>query len=137
MVKRVLSALPGMKRPGAGRFFYPRQGYGQISDALHKAAVAAGAQVELGATVTSIVVESGKVHGVEVGHGRDSRLLPASYVLSTIPVTMLPRLVKADGAELPSQIGRRALLDGPGDLAHLRRALIGHQYGAYQVIGEA
>lgn len=100
MVKRVAGALPGMKRPGAGRFFYPRRGYGQISDALHHAAVAAGAAVQLDATVTRIVVEDDRVRGVELTAGGERRVLPANYVLSTIPVTMLPRLV--DGASTPA-----------------------------------
>ena len=35
------------------------------------------------------------------------------------------------------QVGRRALLDRLGDLAHLRRPLVGGQHGADQVGGEA
>ena len=103
MVKRVLGALPGMKRPGAGRFFYPRLGYGQISEALHRAAVAEGATVRLGANVTGIVLDNGSVRGVEVTAGGDTQILPATYVLSTIPVTTLARLVRTDAPLAPAQ----------------------------------
>jgi protoporphyrinogen oxidase len=103
MVKRVIGAVPGMpKRPGAGRFFYPRRGYGQISEALHKAAVAAGARVHLDATVTSVVVERGRVRQVEATAGGAARTIPADFVLSTIPVSLLARLVSTDGPAAPT-----------------------------------
>ena len=101
MVRRVLNALPGMKKPGSGRFFYPRHGYGQISDALHRAALAAGATVHLQADVTGVTVEDGSVRHVEARVGGETRLLPAAHVLSTIPVTVLARLVRSDGGAPP------------------------------------
>jgi protoporphyrinogen oxidase len=97
MIKRVLGAVPGMpKRPGAGRFFYPRLGYGQISDALHRAAASSGATVTLDANVTRVLVTGGRVNGVEVEAAGTTRVLPATSVLSTIPVTVLARLVRSD-----------------------------------------
>src|SRR5690606_10386317 len=42
LVRRVLSAVPGMKPPGAGRYFYPRRGYGRISEAYAEKARAEG-----------------------------------------------------------------------------------------------
>lgn len=105
MVQRVMGALPGMPRPpGAGRFFYPRKGYGQISESLHRAAVAGGVNVQLEANVTGVIVEGGRVRGVEVG---GDRVLPAAYVLSTIPVTVLARLVRTDGPPAPPEATRR------------------------------
>jgi protoporphyrinogen oxidase len=101
MVRRVLGALPGMKKPGAGRFFYPRLGYGQISEALHRAAAAAGAAVHLEADVTAVVLERGRVSHVEATVGGETRRLPATHVLSTIPVTVLARLVRTDGEGPP------------------------------------
>ena len=107
MVRRVLNALPGMKKPGAGRFFYPRHGYGQISDALHQAAVAAGATVHLQADVTGVTLERGKVRDVEVRDGAGTRSFAAAQVLSTIPVTVLAKLVRGDSEGFP-----RAAVDG-------------------------
>jgi len=108
MVKRVLSAVPGMpRRPGAGRFYYPRKGYGQISDALHQSAVAAGATVHLNTTITGVVAERGHVRQVEASMGGATRLLPADYVLSTIPVTLLARLVRTDGPPAPQEATQR------------------------------
>jgi|KBSSwiStaDraftv2_1062776.scaffolds.fasta_scaffold185819_2 protoporphyrinogen oxidase len=101
MVRRVLTALPGVKKPGAGRFFYPRHGYGQISDALHRAAVAAGATVHLQADVTAVTLERGRVREVEARVGGETRRLPAAHVLSTIPVTVLANLVRGESDGLP------------------------------------
>ena len=101
MVRRVLNALPGMRRPGTGRFFYPRLGYGQISDAFHHAAVAAGATVTLDANVTGVTVNGNRVESVEVTANGQTRILPATFVLSTIPVTILARLVRTTGTPPP------------------------------------
>ena len=38
MARKVLSAVPGLKPKGAGRFFYPRGGFGQIAQRLFEAA---------------------------------------------------------------------------------------------------
>ena len=49
MARKILNAVPGVKKPGAGRFFYPRDGYGAISRAYYCAARKAGVEVMLGA----------------------------------------------------------------------------------------
>jgi protoporphyrinogen oxidase len=98
----VISAVPGMpKRPGAGRFFYPRHGYGQISDALHRAAVAGGATVHVNANVTAVTVEQGCARAVEFSVGGETRRIAAEYVLSTIPVSVLAKLLTSGGAAPP------------------------------------
>ena len=101
MVRRVLNAVPGLKKPGSGRFFYPKHGYGQISDALYRAAVGAGATVHLQADVTSVILEQGRVREVEARVGGETRRFPAAHVFSTIPVTVLSRLLRGDTQGLP------------------------------------
>jgi protoporphyrinogen oxidase len=97
MLRRVAGALPGVpKPPGAGRFFYPRLGFGQISDAFHRAAVGAGARVILQANVTGVTVKSGHVTGVEASFDGGTHELSATQVLSTIPLTALARLIRTD-----------------------------------------
>jgi protoporphyrinogen oxidase len=66
-------------------FWYPRRGYGQISEALADAAVAAGAHIELGARVDRIDLES---RTVEAGGRRCS----AGSIWSTLPLPLLARL---------------------------------------------
>lgn len=101
MVRRVLGAVPGFRRPGTGRFFYPRHGYGQISDAFHAAASSAGARVLLNASVTAVHAPEDRVSHVEMESGGERRVLPATHVLSTIPLTVLARLVRSTRAEPP------------------------------------
>jgi protoporphyrinogen oxidase len=102
MVRRVLGALPGVPRqPGAGRFFYPKHGFGQISNAFHAAAVRAGATVQLDANVTAVVLDGARVSHVEAVIGGATHTLPATQVLSTIPLTVLARLVRSTGADTP------------------------------------
>src|SRR5262249_3991286 len=47
MVRKVFGFMPGLKAPGTGRFFYPRQGYGQISRSIAAAAHELGADIHL------------------------------------------------------------------------------------------
>lgn len=97
MVRRVLGAIPGFRKPGAGRFFYPKQGFGQISDAFHRAAVASGATVILDARVTAVHVSNRRVSGVDAVIAGETRSFPATHVLSTIPLTVLTTLVRSEG----------------------------------------
>lgn len=101
VVRRVLGALPGVRRPGAGRFFYPRRGYGQISDAFHAAAVSSGATVLLNTNVTAVHALDDRVSHVDVDAGGEVRVFPATHVLSTIPLTALVRLVRSNRSAQP------------------------------------
>ena len=91
MVRRIFTVLPGLEAPGAGRFFYPRHGYGHISQALATAARRAGADIQFGAAVQS--VRLGRPHRVEVMCGGGVRDLEADHVWSTIPITVLARSI--------------------------------------------
>ena len=93
ILKKVLSAVPGLKPPGGGRFYYPRQGYGQIVRAYDAAARAKGSEVVLGAAVEAVHLVG---RGAEVEYTADGSLrrIPADYVWSTIPVTALTRSIR-------------------------------------------
>jgi protoporphyrinogen oxidase len=81
LVRRVLRP-----DPERGVFFYPRRGYGEISEALADAAVAAGAHIETGTEVTGI------------GDGRittTSATYEANMVCSTLPLPALTKLAPA------------------------------------------
>lgn len=82
-------------RPDGGRFLYPRQGFGRISEAVAEAAVAAGADLRLGAEVTSVQPDEGG-GGVAVTGAHGVRLR-AGTVLSSIPLPVLARLAGAPG----------------------------------------
>ncbi len=94
LVRKVARAIPGLKPPGGGRFYYPRGGFGQICDAYHAAAVQAGATVHVGATVTGIQTEGNQVRSVMVRRGGSEVVLPARHLFSTIPITALVRCLQ-------------------------------------------
>jgi protoporphyrinogen oxidase len=112
MARKAVGLLPGLKKPGAGHFFYPRQGYGQISHSLATAASALGADIRLGSSVRTI--EMGQPHRIEVEHNGQFEAIEADHVWSTIPVTLLSRLVRpsapADVLKASEQITYRAMI---------------------------
>jgi protoporphyrinogen oxidase len=94
LVRKVMSAVPGFKPRGAGRFYYPRGGFGQIAQGYHQAALTQGAEFHLHATVTAVHAPREVTGAVEYREGGDTRTLPADQVWSTIPITTLAGLVR-------------------------------------------
>ncbi len=105
MARKALNSVPGFKPPGAGRFYYPRRGFGQISRAIADAARAAGAEIRLGATVRRL--RPGAPHRIEIESGGAVSELEADYVWSTIPITALTRIVDPPPPSSVIDAGRR------------------------------
>ena len=78
------------RRGPAPGFWYPARGFGAIPEALHEAAVAAGADVRLGCEVVGVDVDGG---GATVALG-DGTCVAAQRVLSTLPLPALVRLLR-------------------------------------------
>jgi protoporphyrinogen oxidase len=91
MMRKVLTLVPGFKAPQAGRFYYPRQGYGQISRALADASRSLGADIRLGTKVRS--VHLGAPHRIETESAAGVEVLEAEHVWSTIPISILARVI--------------------------------------------
>jgi protoporphyrinogen oxidase len=94
MVQKVLSAVPGFKPNGSGRFFYPRHGYGQISEAFYQAACKAGAEVYLNSRVQSVETTEDTVSKVYYEKDGCALSLDTNHVWSTIPINILARCMK-------------------------------------------
>ena len=94
--KMLRRLLPGGTGSGAantkGVFYYPRRGYGQISEALHEAAVEAGASICFETRVERVDL-SGHAPRVALVRDEEASELVADQVFSTIPVTLLSRLI--------------------------------------------
>jgi protoporphyrinogen oxidase len=54
LVRKVLSAVPGFRKPGSGRFYYPVRGFGAITEAYAAAGAAAGAEFQMGWRATRL-----------------------------------------------------------------------------------
>jgi protoporphyrinogen oxidase len=93
MARKVLSSIPGFKPPGSGRFYYPRRGFGQISETYYQSAVKAGVNVVLNASVVSIDLTSEKAI-VSFNRSGSVEELVVDQVWSTIPITALVKSLK-------------------------------------------
>jgi protoporphyrinogen oxidase len=93
LARKVASAIPGLRPKGAGTFYYPRQGYGQISRALFDAARAGGATVRLETAVRAVEHAGGRVRAVRYEQGDLLQTVEADHVWSTLPLTGLVRLL--------------------------------------------
>ena len=91
MLRKILSAVPGFKQPGSGFFFYPREGFGQIVQAMAKSAFQDGVEIRLRATASSIHL--GQPHCIELKQNDEVAMIQADYIWSTIPVTTLVQLI--------------------------------------------
>jgi len=118
MLGKVFSFIPGMKPEAPARFFYPAKGYGQISEALAQEVKRLGGCIRLSTLVRGIHVELGRkikllsipVTVAESGiPSRDActplDTLAADFVFSTIPITVLARLIRP---EPPVEVKRAA-----------------------------
>ena len=94
LLRKVLGQVPGLKPPGAGRFFYPEEGFGQISRAYGREAARLGAELNLGWTVVALE-RSGDTGGrwtVTAERAGERRSWAAEHLWSTLPISILARL---------------------------------------------
>jgi protoporphyrinogen oxidase len=89
ILRKVAKQIPGMKPPEAGRFYYPRRGYGQISQGYCEAAQKQGAEFKFGARFLSLESEGGRVRNVRYQVDGRECVVPAQQVWSTIPISIL------------------------------------------------
>jgi protoporphyrinogen oxidase len=106
MAKKVVGLVPGLKKSGAGRFYYPRGGYGQISECIADRAVELGAEIRFSSSVRKI--ESGETKRVSFESNGSVETIETDHIWSTIPITALinaaepsaPNEVKAAAANI-------------------------------------
>lgn len=90
---KMIRMLPGLRSPTTGRFYYPRKGFGQISQSMAEAAGQAGAGFRFNTRISRIEREGDRVTAIWTGApGAESREETAA-LLSTIPITTLVRLM--------------------------------------------
>ncbi|HPG40388.1 MAG TPA: FAD-dependent oxidoreductase [bacterium] len=105
IIKKVLSLLPGIKKENAGRFFYPRQGFGQICAVLAREVERLGGQFYYSTTAEDICFKQGKPDYIRLKQYKGQAVefidCKSDFIFSTIPVTILARLLNP---ALPQQI---------------------------------
>ncbi len=115
MVKRLIPGAGGKGARGRkGIFYYPRHGYGQISEALRSAAERAGARLRLGTTASRIDLGTPGEHRLSTTSQGATETVTSEHIWSTIPVTTLVRLVQppapAEITGAASRLELRAML---------------------------
>jgi protoporphyrinogen oxidase len=96
LLRKVLAQVPGFRTAGAGVFFYPRRGFGQIVEGYAQAARAAGTELLLGCAVRQVVAPglAGERWVVVADRNGETVRLEADYVWSTVPLTLLARMTE-------------------------------------------
>lgn len=105
LMRKIFASLPGLKSPTTGKFYYPRRGFGQISESIARAAEEAGAVIHLNARVERVEISGNRVRSVTVKSGEKSTTHSVDAVWSTLPLTTL---AKAAGDATPPAVARAA-----------------------------
>ncbi len=75
---KMIRMLPGLRSPTTGRFYYPRKGFGQISEAMAEAARKGGADFRFSTRISRIEREGNRVTAIWTGApGEERRRRPA------------------------------------------------------------
>lgn len=90
---KILRQIPGLKGKRTGGFFYPRKGFGQISEALAEAAQAVGAEFQFSADVEAIEHKDGRVSAVRWRQGERVCREAVDAVWSTLPISRLVQML--------------------------------------------
>ena len=91
MIKKILGLKVSSGTANKGRFFYPRQGFGQISTSIANAARQSGADIQLCTTATKLHL--GTPHKIQVEQEGKTITIEADHLWSTIPLAILPRII--------------------------------------------
>lgn len=94
--KMIRRLIPSKSATGAastkGIFYYPRKGFGQIAESLHRAALGNGAEVLLNCNISRIRRDGGRFQ-ITRDQGGKTQEIGADHLFSTIPITVLCRLL--------------------------------------------
>jgi protoporphyrinogen oxidase len=89
ILRKVAAQVPGLRPPDAGRFYYPRRGFGQITECLSDEAQKLGAEFKFGARFLGVDREDGRIKAVRYQLGGEAFEIPTGIVWSTIPISVL------------------------------------------------
>ena len=92
-VSKILKRLA--KPPGAGKFYYPRKGFGQISEVYAEESQKLGANIKMGFSANKITKLPEGGFDIELSDANgEVEKLRADHIWSTIPVTILSRMIE-------------------------------------------
>ena len=114
LLRKALGAVPGLGATSSRSFYYPRRGYGQISQCLYEAGQHLGVSYLLGTRVTGVERSGSQAVGVWTEAENGPRQVKADHVWSTLPMPLLARLMQpaapSDVLTAASQMEFRAMV---------------------------
>jgi len=93
VVRKALAVIPGLKPAGAGIFYYPKKGFGQISSALAEEVVRLGGEVRISTEATELQIENDAVTGIVTDAQKENKQ-KADVVFSTISIKRLVEMIQ-------------------------------------------
>ena len=94
IIRKVLGQVPGLKSKTAGRFYYFRRGYGQISECLQQAAERHGAAFCFNSRIGGLSHDGTRVTEVHFDTNGVSGSTPVDAVWSTLPISVLAKMFR-------------------------------------------
>ncbi len=89
VLRKISAQVPGLKPKNAGKFYYPRKGFGQFTECLAEEAQRLGADFKFGARFLGVERENGSIKSVRYQQGDKVFDIPTENVWSTIPISVL------------------------------------------------
>ena len=97
ILRKISSQVPGLKPPGAGKFYYARRGFGQFTECLADEAQRLGVEFKFGARFLGVDRdEAGRIKSVRYQQGGEAFEIPTEILWSTIPISVLVQGVKPE-----------------------------------------
>ena len=93
IIMKMVRLLPGLRNETAGRFYYPRKGFGQISDEALLSAQSKGVDFRLNTNISRITRDGTKINAVYTDSDKGELREESDLVLSSIPLTSLVELM--------------------------------------------
>lgn len=93
ILMKMMRQLPGLRSETAGRFYYPRKGFGQIVTDTAARAEANGVNFDFGSNISRIERDGNKVVAYWLKDDSGERRIPVDRLWSTIPISTLVRLM--------------------------------------------
>ena len=93
ILTKMASQLPGLRSPTAGKFYYPRKGFGQIIGDMAEQAAGQGANLILNAEIKGVELSDGRASTIVVEKDGQEQRVIYDHIWSTIPISLLIRML--------------------------------------------
>ena len=89
-ILKTFENIPGIKKKNSGIFYYPKKGYGQISDEMAREVERLGGKISLNSRVETIDTEE---NHIVINKGDRNERKTFDFLFSTIPIRVLTKLL--------------------------------------------